>query len=262
MSLRYPTDRPQDADFVTFQHKKYSGRGGGGGGGAGGSIVLYMPEQTPAVPNQQNWNNTRSYAGPLGDMQRRLLDAAVDVSDVDLKNIPATVNDMVKRFQGAGSNVGPAARQGYLSFLAKKMNRSVNQITSLTKGEIYNPNVEMWYDGPSLRSFTFEFIFAPKSSQDNQAAMRIIKEFKKWSSPKEQGQKYEIPHVWDIAYSNQHYNKFKTAALVNVVVDYNAGLSSHMTFEDKAPIVSAMSLQFTECELVTQDDHEQGLSGF
>ena len=33
-------------------------------------------------------------------------------------------------------------------------------------------------------------------------------------------------------------------------------------FDDKAPIVSAMSLQFTECELVTQDDHEQGLSGF
>ena len=32
MSLRYPADRPEDSDFVTFQHMKYSGRGGGGGG--------------------------------------------------------------------------------------------------------------------------------------------------------------------------------------------------------------------------------------
>ena len=264
MSYRYPADRPSDADFVTFQHKKYSGRGGsgGGGGGAGGSIVLYMPENTPAIGSQQNWNQTRAYAGPLGQLQRAFLDAAVDVSDVDLKNVPGTVSKMVGRFKGLGGNVGPAARQGYLQFLAGKMGRSQNQITSLTKGEIYNPNVEMWYDGPALRSFTFEFIFAPKSAQDNSAAMNIIKEFKKWSSPKDQGQKYEIPHVWDISYSNQHYNKFKTSALVNINVDYNAGLPGHMTFEDGAPIVSAMSLTFTEVELVTQDDHNQGLSGF
>lgn len=264
MSYRYPSDRPQDADFVTFQHKKYSGRGGGGGGGggAGGSIVLYMPEATPAIASQQNWNNTTAYSGPLGDLQRRFLQGAAEVSDVNLKDVPATVSNFMEKFKGAGAGVGPAARQGYLQFLAGKMGKSQNQITSLTKGEIYNPNVEMWYDGPALRTFTFEFIFAPKSAQDNSAAMGIIKEFKKWSSPKEQGQKYEIPHVWDIAYSNQHYNKFKTSALININVDYNAGLPGHMTFEDGAPIVSAMSLLFTEVEMVTQKDHEQGLSGF
>ena len=262
MSLRYPSDRPQDADFVTFQHKKYSGRGGSGGGGGGGGIVLYMPENTPGISNNQTWNNTTAYAGPLGQLQRQFLNAAADVSDVDLKNVPNTVSKMVGRFKGMGSSVGPAARQGYLQALASKMGKSPNQITSLTKGEIYNPNVEMWYDGPSLRNFTFDFIFAPKNSSDNQAAMQIIKEFKKYSSPKEQGQKYEIPHVWDISYSNPHYNKFKTAALVNINVDYNQGLSSYMTFEDKAPITISMSLQFTECEMITQDDHDQGLSGF
>ena len=84
-------------------------------------------------------------------------------------------------------------------------------------------------------------------------------EFKKWM-PKESGNKLKLPHVWKISYGGackQYYNKFKTAALTNINVQYNAGLDSHMTFSDGSPIVTGFTLSFTETEIITQDDGGQ-----
>lgn len=264
MSLRYPADRPQDADFVSFQHMKYSGRGGGGGGagGGGGGIVLYMPENTPGVTNSNNWNDTGiQYAGPLGQL-RKDLQLGTAYAGVDtIKNAPQNIQNMVEKMKNAGG-LGAYGRQAMVEGTANAIGVSANQITSLARGEIYNPNTELWYNGPKLRSFTFSFNFAPKSSADAQAAAQIVKEFKTWSAPQEKGNKYEIPHVWKISYSNRYYNKFKPAALTDITVDYNAGLSSHMTFEDESPIVTSMTLTFLEAELITRKDHQGSFAGF
>lgn len=252
--MRYPTDRTGN-DFVQFQHVKYSARGGTAGGGG---ITLYMPENTPGVTNAQTWaSSSNHFAGPKGQLKRRAADSIMDISESGLSDPKGTISKVMENFKGA-PGAGALGRQYFLERTGEEIGLSANQIMSVTRGEIYNPNVEMFYEGPQLRSFTFSFNFAPKSSGDAQAAMRIIREFKKWSSPKEQGQKYEIPHVWKIKYSNKNYNKFKPAALVAITVDYNAGLDQYMTFTDDAPIITSMELSFKEVEVITRKDHSGG----
>ena len=265
MSLRYPADRPQgEADFVSFQHMEYSSRGGsGGGGGGGGGIVLYMPAPAPAVSNVNSWTSSdEKFMGPIGQFKRGVADelsGLVNADDFNLERLGNRANNAVERFKG--TKIGPMARQAGMNLAGDLTNMTAQQIMSVTRGEIYNPNVEMFYNGPKLRDFTFNFKMTPKSSSDAQAIMNIIREFKTWSAPEEQGQKFKIPHVWKVSYGGaaaNYYNKFKPAALVNVNVQFNPGLDGHMTFIDGCPVVSSLILSFKEVELVTRKDHSSG----
>ena len=58
-----------------------------------------------------------------------------------------------------------------------------NQLLALSRGQIYNPNVELLYKGPKIRSFSFNYSFVPKSAQEAAAVNAIIKEFRTWSAP-------------------------------------------------------------------------------
>ena len=254
--MQYPTDRTGN-DFVQFSHMKYSARGGGGGGGGG--ITLYMPENTPAVTNANNWDSSHNhFSGPIGELKRRGVESFADVLDTGLSDPKGTVSKVLENFKGA-PGAGALGRHYIQQRVGKEIGLSANQMMSVTRGEIYNPNVEMFYEGPQLRAFTFNFNFAPKSSADAQMALQIIREFKMYSAPKDQGNgKYEIPHVWKIKYSNKNYNKFKPAALVAITVDFNAGLDQYMTFDDDMPIVTSMELSFKEVEIITRKDHSSG----
>lgn len=263
--MKYPLDRAEDADFVAFKHMKYSGRSRGSSGGPSGDITIYMPENQPGITNRQNWNDTGDqFAGDLGQVRRDLLQGAMNVSDFDIRKAEdrkKAISDITGKLKEYAGNAPELIRQGYIEMLADGVGRSPNQMMSLTKGEIYNPNVEMWYDGPMLRTFQFKFNFMPKSQGEASVVKQIIRTFKMYSSPKENGNKYEIPHVWQVAYGGQcekFMNKFKPAALTNITVDYNAGLPYHMTFDDGTPVSTSISLSFAECEMITRKDHAQG----
>lgn len=265
MSMRYPPDMTSD-QFVTFSHSKYSARSGGG---SGGGIILYMPEDTPAVSFRNGWSR-QDFPGPLGKLKLGLAtEAAAGISaatqsGANLDQVKERVIDgIVDKFKKSGS-IGEYAEQGGLQAVAQFAEmKSASHLLSLTKGEIYNPNVELIYEGPSLRDYTFNFNFAPKNEGDAAAACEIVREFKTWSAAALRGgSKLEIPHVWHINYSNEYMGKFKPAALMDVNVDYNPGLSMHMTFPSGMPIITNMSLSFRECEFVFREDHQQGRMGY
>ena len=258
MSLRYPADAAGGNDFVSFQHKKYSGRGGGGNAGGQGGIVLYVPP-SQAVQNQNSWSGSGDqFAGPIGQLRRKIGEGGMGI--INDPNFSFTkIGDYAKKMQEElkGTKMGDLARHKGIQELGSLTNLTASQIMSVTRGEIYNPNVELMYSGPKLRTFNFTFRCAPKSAADAQAIRQIVMEFKKWSAPEASGDKYKLPHVWDVNYGGkckQYMNKFKTAALTSVDVTYNAGLDQHMTFEDGSPIVTSISLQFLEAELITRKD--------
>lgn len=261
--MRYPPDMTSD-QFVTFSHSEYQARGGGGGQGG---IILYMPEDTPAVSFRNSWMS-KDFPGPLGQARLNAGKAmAQGIGQVAnggnaANAIGGTIENITKAFHDAGG-VGPMAEQGGLQMAAQFATlQSASHLTSITQGEIYNPNVELIYEGPSMRDYTFTFNFAPKNEGDAAAACDIVREFKTWSAAAVQGQKLKIPHVWHINYSNEYMGKFKPAALMDINVDYNPGLSMHMTFPSGMPIITTMSLTFRECEYVFRKDHQEGRMGY
>ena len=265
--LRYPLTVAGGSDTVSFSPQKYranSASGGSAPADAGANaITLYMPNNTPNVGNPQGWAGV-NFEGPLGAVQRdtgKAITAAVMGLDGQT-SVSSIMQDVKSQFD-VEENIGrsmPAVKQLGLQMLPKKlMGGTPNQMLAISKGQVYNPNVELIYSQPGFRNFVFNFDFIPKSRAEAQAVNQIILEFKKWSAPKDlENGMFEVPYVWQVKYSSKNYmNKFKPAACTNVSVVYNSNTDLHVSHRDGAPVQTSLSLAFMEVDIITRGDHEK-----
>lgn len=282
--LTYPKDLQTDhVDYITFTHHEYrtnrniagSGVNGTGASNAaapagGPAIVLYMPTSTPAMNAANDWG-AKNFDGNLGAMVGNLAAGASEtvmgITDVSYDGMKKTgkklVGDIQKQFEAGGKLAGGAAKQVGVNFIAGVANMNPNQLLAMSRGEIFNPNVELLYSGPKVRGFSMNFTFVPKSADEAVVVNNIIKEFKKWSAPADIGNgMYKVPDVWQVTYMhngdvNKNMNAFKKAALTNVGVQSNPGLDMHMTFPNGMPVLTTLSLNFTEVDVIIREDHDQ-----
>lgn len=263
-TLSYPSGGQIEArsqDFVLFSHYNYNTRKAAATAisaapPAAGDIKLYMPESTPQIDNTQAWGEV-NFPGPLGAAQRDLVISAGRATGADIGGVIDGLKDTIGN---AGSNAGGIAKQLAVDVAAQALGVSGNQMTSLSKGNIFNPNTELTYDGPGLRTFSMSFNFVPKSQREAEEVQRIILEFKKFSSPEETGGGlFNLPHIWSVTYfsggSVNKMNRFKPAALIAVTVAANPTSPMHATFSDGMPIQTSIGLSFKEVELITRQDH-------
>ena len=285
--LKYPNNLNEgQTDYVSFTHRKYRSNSQGGGAAAPGTgqrIVLYMPNSTPVANYGNSWNSTgQNFDGPLGILKKDAAFAAGkaivgagntvgNLGDGESGNAMQALRDAAKEagrdtaklLNDATSNRGGLVKQVGMNMVGGALVGSGNNLLALTQGQIYNPNVELLYQGPQLRTFSFSFNFVPKNSGESGVVSQIIKEFKKWSAPGDPGDEgfLSVPHVWDIVYGGKvegKMNKFKPCALSNVSIQDNAGSNLHTTFEDGTPTLTSITLSFNEVDILTRKDHEDG----
>ena len=266
MSLRYPSDGfSGNGDFVTFKPVKYKSRGSGGGGG-GGYITMYMPESLPAVSNVNQWGQFSPGTGLIGQAKLDFIGGiaeggyGIDFTKPMNEDQKAKTRDMFRNyFENIGNNAQAGIKEGAIKGLSGMMNMQPNQVMSVTQGTIYNPNIELAYEGPQFRSFGFSFNMIPKSGGDASTINQIIREFKRYSAPEAiSGGMYEIPYVWEISYmgpASGYMNKFKPAACTSVTVQDNAGINFYAAHKDGAPVQTTLSVTFMECDVITRKDH-------
>jgi len=263
MTLRYPTEISSGDHIIFTAHEYRSNAQGGDGPAQGPPIVLYMPNSTPPMQNGQRWEQ-KKFEGPQGEIRRDVASAIVGSATDGVGQGPTGTYGGaagLKAIANIGVNKGTdAIRQGIINFAAEKIaNTSANQIMAYSSGQIFNPNIELLYEGPGLRSFGINFSFIPKSPAEASTVMQIISNFKVWSTPEDQGTKYKIPCVWKIRYGGaggSWMNHFKRAACTNIAVQYNAGLDMHATFSNGCPIRTDIQLSFNEVEVITRKDHQ------
>jgi hypothetical protein len=139
---------------------------------------------------------------------------------------------------------------------------------AMQTGEVFNPNVELLYQSPEFRQFSFSFDFIPRNASDANNMNRIIRSFKSNSAPEDlQNGMFKVPMVWQVRYmtgsgENQFMNKFKPAACLGVGVVANQSSDMHVSFENGAPVQTSMSLSFKEVDIITRRDHENAAQGF
>lgn len=281
--LQYPLDLNGETDYVTFTSQEYRPNSAGQNGNGqsfsgppsqGPTIVLYMPTTTPAVKQGADWGQA-NFGGPMGQLLRNASSAAAGtIMDAELPTTfeegkamgKSAVEKTKSFFQNNSPLVGGAAKQAAVGMAASLSGIEANQLLALQRGQIYNPNVELLYKGPKLRGFSFTFTMVPKSQPEARAINDIILEFKKWSAPSDTGNgMYKVPHIWQVTYMNggsinKNMNAFKKAALTDVAVQDNQGMNMHMSFEDGMPIIKTITLNFTEVDVITREDHEDGRS--
>ena len=170
---------------------------------------------------------------------------------------------------GLGNDGGAAARALITKKLATEVvgafgaQVSVNQLLARSEGQILNPNMELLFDGPTLRNFRFSFKMTPRSEKEAEQCKLIIRTFKMNMAPKVTGSGANLflntPNVFELRYKSGFKNhpflhKFKQCFLTDISVNYTAE-GVYATYENKEPISMTMDLTFKELEPIYDNDY-------
>lgn len=128
---------------------------------------------------------------------------------------------------------------------------------------IVNPKYFQDYEGPSPRTFQFQWTLAPNSVAEMRQIALIIYNIKKFTSPKEQIGGYALLapyHVNISMYSKVMDNVQSMDLLVCTGVDIDWGPNTHM-LPDGTPREVTLSMSFIEKTALTADDYDSGSQG-
>tara|TARA_B100000131_G_scaffold285061_1_gene294086 strand:- start:26 stop:1261 length:1236 start_codon:yes stop_codon:yes gene_type:complete len=160
------------------------------------------------------------------------------------------------------------------------VNIDVDQAVTRINGTIINPNMELLFSGPSLRSFTFTIRFTPRNPEESAQIRMIIRVLKQHSAVKRNpkinstevyandvGSNFLLgtPDVFKLRYIKaktqkdiKGLNKFKTCALKSVSVDYTGEAARFAAYdEDSQPVTTLVTLNFQELVPIYDEDYHE-----
>lgn len=144
------------------------------------------------------------------------------------------------------------------------LNIDVDQAITRKYGVINNPNLELLFNGPALREFTFTVRFTPRSVDESARVRMIIRALKQHMSVKKNPRSSTklgssnwllgTPDVFKLRYIKaktqkdiKGLNKFKTCALKSLSVDYTGEAGRFAAYDvDSQPITTLITLNFSE----------------
>jgi hypothetical protein len=143
-------------------------------------------------------------------------------------------------------------------------NVSGSQLISRATGQVFNPNLELLFEGVNLRSFPFSFEFFPRNLNEAQEVKKIIRSFKTSMSARKTDQSGGIfisaPNIFQLTYmkgNKKHpfLNTFLPMALTSINIAYT-GSNTYSTFHDGTPTHIKMELTFKELNPVYFEDYQ------
>lgn len=202
--------------------------------------------------NAVSWNQDE-----LNPFQARLANTAYNaIQDLGKGKVGAALqgvgNDLKDFAQDVASSSGlPNYVRAYFAGQAVGAN-----IIGRQTGAVLNNNLELLFQGPTLRTFQYNYRFTPREPNESIAIKNIIKTLKTEMSVDKTGNGLFLvsPNVFELKYffgrtKQEHpfLNKIKLCALTNLSVDYTPD-GSYMTFDDGSMTSYNVSMQFSELE--------------
>ena len=239
------------------------------------SIAIYLP---PNVKDTYQTTYSAAATGLIGFSVAAGIDIASAIKNNDMR---ALVRRGLSTAEGILEEIGKRAGLG----IAEALTESEGGVELVNKvfGRAANPYLEVLFQGPELRTFSYDFTFAPRDELEQEEVRKIIQLFRFHQAPEHRSDHslfLGLPSEFDIhymyqpagpqgvgqaeiaqgrgmeAYENPFYNKIATCVLQNVSVDYTPGkVASH---QQGAPVLIKMSLQFMETEMITKKHVEMG----
>ena len=224
------------------------------------SIAIYLPPNVEDTTNAAYNDMRTGLAGFLAARGEQI------ASTQDAERI-------AKELLGSAGGVLSGAALRAVSEVAEMAlgAEGTTQLVNKAFGQADNPYMEVLFDAMQLRTFTYNFIFAPKNEKETEEVQKIIQIFRFHMAPELRGGQSRflgLPSQFDIHYmylpmgqtneakENLYYNRIATCVLQNCVTNYTPdGVKS---FEDGAPTKITMQLTFKETELLTKEKINQG----
>ena len=230
-----------------------------------GKVFLPMQPEGLAEGNGVDWQD--GTAGAIEGAAFRTAQSAIGaaakggegnvVTRVANAMVTQGIDEVQNLVQGSGiSNNDIAA-----FFAARAVGN--NSLFTRATGKVLNPNLELLFNGPKLRNFSYNFRFTPREEREAREIKRIIKFFKKNMAPQRVPSKLflKTPNVFKLKYifkgGGQHpfLNKLKMCALTNFNVQY-APDGSYMTYDDGSMTAYNVSMDFAELNPIYENDFD------
>ena len=153
------------------------------------------------------------------------------------------------------------------------INVDVDQFITRQTGQAINPNLELLFSGPQLRTFSFDFNFAPNNREEAVIVRKIMRWFRQGMLPKKNvvgsGSLFlGSPNVFRLCYRNHNrrikgLNTFKICALTACQINFTPD-GVYQSYEDEAaasqPVRSTMALTFNELTPIFANDYNSDLN--
>jgi hypothetical protein len=233
---------------------------------AGGVILLPMPS------NIQDGNSVSYADDSLDSLTAKMFSGSEKVMNTNYTGNPTQMNEEVGRRIGlAADNI--LATDGLKDIAMKSLaaqatsvfggNVTLNQVLARENGSILNPNMELLFNGVTLRTFRFSFKMTPRDDKESQQINLIIRSLKRNMAAKSGGEGkntfLNAPNIFELRYrsgniDHKFLHKFKPCALTDMVVNYT-GENVYATYGDGTPISMTMDLTFKELVPIYESDY-------
>lgn len=251
-----------------------------------GGCKLPIPNKL-GVSNGVNWGEGRANALELSAFQAAkggiesvlkkpggilsVVEQGLKETGNTLKTLRGDINNSAKGADeiSAGTVLSGVLAKSALGSIG--INVDVEQFITRQTGAAINPNLELLFGGPQLRTFSFAFNFAPNSENEAIMVRKIQRWFKQGmlpsrrraSSTSESSLFLASPNVFRITYKNHNrrikgLNLIKICALTSVQIDFTPD-GTYQSYGDtksvSMPIRSTMGLTFSELTPIFRDDY-------
>jgi hypothetical protein len=247
-----------------------------------GTVILPIPsgiQDNNAISwgdDTMNSMNAGIAAAAINDITKPLAGQAATafaglISSLKGLKLPEqSINNITAMLGSGASPDNPMFKTSVISLLLKNAGVELPPETILARGAgiVPNSNLELLFQGPTLRQFGFSWRMSPRSDLEARNVKRIIRFFKQGSAARKisnmSGTRANTlflgtPNVFKLSYKTGNdeisgLNKFKICALVNMSVVY-APDGQWASYDKGQPVSLTMSLNFQEIEPVYEDDY-------
>ena len=269
--MQYPATIAEGQDVITFTALTYSvktlqgftfggrervGPGGGGGGRSKGTVTL--PIQS-GIKDQNAAGWGEDMMNPLEAMMAKsALDLVMEGNADNIGKAGEQIQKDTKDFQkGIGAAVVSSAT-------------GVKGILARTEGKVVNPNLELLFQKPTLRPFSFQFKLSARSKPEAEQIIKIIRFFKQNMAPQKGGGSggesanlfLKAPNTFQIHYMHKgteehpYIGRAKECAMTSFEVDYTPD-GNYSTLRDGFMTSYTISMSLKELEPVFYEDYDE-----
>ena len=211
-----------------------------------------------------------------GIAQNRIMQAGTDGSNPFTSVVGAGM-DVMNVANSLLSGEGGADIKKALSLYFAGQAASAPKALQRETGKMINNNMELLFNGPTLRTFQFTFKLRPRSESEAELCRGIIKALKRDMAARKSDNRMflETPRIFNIQYIYQaqgggidgsdlltmtehpYMNKIKPCALTSFNVNYTPD-GSYMTYETNGSMVGYdLQMSFQEIEPVYNTDQDE-----
>ena len=272
-SYRYPLGRVPDLDydFIQFTAHEYEA----------GALTVQGPEARigpnaetitlPMIPNLSESSQVGWGGKELNSLQAaaaRIATATIGENTEGI-NLGATAKTLVSSTQAEASailNDNPDLRNSIVAYFAGQAAGVGGALLTRQTGAVLNPNLELLFTGPSLRSFNFTFRFRPRDPDEAEEIKQIIRVFKRnMAVQRKKGELFlYTPNIFKIKYLHKggdhpFMNRLMPCACTAFNVSYTPD-NNYMTYDDGS--MTGYDVSFTMAEIVPiYADHQKDAGG-